>query len=79
MCFVATGRVVPFPSDKAQQMCPSGRALRVFQAGPHSFDGWTHTFDIAPLFTLAERASQPERLSMQEALQRLLNGTTIPG
>jgi len=50
--FVATVRVVPFPSDKAQQMCPSGRALRVFQAGPHSLlqclDGWTHTFEIAP-------------------------------
>jgi hypothetical protein len=44
--------VVPFPSDKAQQMGPSGRALRVFQAGPHSllrfFDGWAYTFKIAP-------------------------------
>jgi len=36
LCFVATDRVVPFPSDKAQQMGPSGLALRVFQADPHS-------------------------------------------
>jgi len=52
LCFVATDRVAPFASDKAQQLCPSGRALRVFQAGPHSllrfFDGWTYTFKIAP-------------------------------
>jgi len=52
LCFVATGRVVPFPSGKAQQMGPSDLALRVFQAGPHSllrfFDGWTYTFKIAP-------------------------------
>ena len=79
MCFVATDRVVPFPSDKAQQMGPSGRALRVFQDGSHSLlqclDGWTHTFNIAPLFTLAEGANQPERLSMQGVIQRLLNPT----
>ncbi|WP_273009407.1 hypothetical protein, partial [Alcanivorax sp.] len=58
LCFVATDRVVPFPSVKAQQMCPSGRAFmlcecsRVFQAGPHSLlqflDGSAHTFKIAP-------------------------------
>ncbi|WP_231884033.1 hypothetical protein, partial [Alcanivorax sp. HI0044] len=45
-------RVVPFPRGKAQQMCASGHALRVIQAGPHSllrfFDGWTYTFKSTP-------------------------------
>ncbi|RJG17065.1 hypothetical protein D4A39_09975 [Alcanivorax profundi] len=55
-----------------------GRALRVFQAGPHSllrfFYGWTYTFKSAPLFTFwpIEGANQPERLSMQGVIQRLL-------
>ncbi|RJG18398.1 hypothetical protein D4A39_07965 [Alcanivorax profundi] len=62
-------------------MCAPGRALRVFQAGPHSllrfFDGWTYTFKIAPLFTLAEGANQPERLSMQGVIQRLPRSTLV--
>ncbi|KZY36194.1 hypothetical protein A3754_25785 [Alcanivorax sp. HI0083] len=52
LCLVSMVRVVPFPRGKAQQMGAPGRALRVFQAGPHSllhfFDGWTYTFKSAP-------------------------------
>jgi len=52
LCLVSTVRVAPFPRDRAQQMCAPGRALRVFQAAPHSllrfFDGWTYTFKNAP-------------------------------
>ncbi len=52
LCFVAPDRVVPFPSDEAQQMHASGLALRGFHDGPHSllqfFDRSAHAFKIAP-------------------------------
>ena len=76
LCLVSMVRVVPFPRGKAQQICASGHALRVFQAGPAlvfaRFDGWTYTFKSAPLLTylVLEGANQPERLSTQGVIER---------
>ena len=69
VCLVATDRVIPFPSDKVQQMGASGRARRGFQAGPHSslpfFDGTEPRLQKA-----ASIASQPESLSAQGVFQK---------
>ena len=68
--FVMTDRVVPFPSDEVQQMCASGRALRGFQAGPHSS---LQFLDRQPacLQNRALIAGQPESQSAPGVVQRL--------